>query len=136
MTKRFGVTCACLSFLFLGCHRSSGPPFRIPPEESKLKSPIDAIPAAVTQGDQTYHGSNCALCHGNHGNGRGYMSGASNLNCRNWEDPASLADYTDGDLFYIISKGKSRMPGYEGHFKPQEVWMMVAYIRALPKKAG
>jgi len=127
MAKGFCAACV-LCMVFAGC--SSTPPFKVPAEDATLKSPIETTPSAISEGDRIYHGSNCAVCHGRDGNGRGYMSGASNLNCRNWSDSKSLANYTDGELYYIIDKGRGRMPGYEGHFKSQEVWMMVEYIRA------
>lgn len=133
MAKGFSPACALLYLVFAGC-QVSAPPFKFPPETANLRSPMESTPSSISGGDRVYHGSNCAVCHGHDGNGRGYMSGASNFNCRNWKEPSSLANYTDGELYYIIGKGKGRMPGYEGHFHPQEVWMMVEYIRALAKK--
>jgi mono/diheme cytochrome c family protein len=40
----------------------------------------------------------------------------------------------DGELYYTIVKGRRKMcrrkmPGEEGHIKPEQIWHMVNYIR-------
>ena len=34
----------------------------------------------------------------------------------------------DGELDYTIVKGRHKMPGEEGHIKPEQIWHMVNYI--------
>jgi hypothetical protein len=34
----------------------------------------------------------------------------------------------DGELYYTIVKGRRKMPGEEGHIKPEQIWHMVDYI--------
>ena len=34
----------------------------------------------------------------------------------------------DGELDYTIVKGRHKMPGEEGHIKPEQIWNMVNYI--------
>jgi hypothetical protein len=45
-----------------------------------------------------------------------------------------LKDITDGELSYIITKGKGGMTGEEGRVKPEEVWNIVNYLRSLAPK--
>lgn len=34
----------------------------------------------------------------------------------------------DGELYYTTVKGRRKMPGEEGHIKPEQIWHMVNYI--------
>jgi hypothetical protein len=45
----------------------------------------------------------------------------------------SLKGFTDGDLFYILNKGKGKMPGYERKLDSQQSWLMIAFIHSLAK---
>jgi hypothetical protein len=45
-----------------------------------------------------------------------------------------LKDMTDGEMFYIIQKGKGDMTGEGDRQKPEGIWNMVNYIRSLSKK--
>jgi len=56
------------------------------------------------------------------------------LTMHDWHDPASLAGKTDGELFYIISKGKGKMMG-EGDRAPETMrWNLVNLVRSISKK--
>jgi hypothetical protein len=51
-----------------------------------------------------------------------------------WHDSASLAGKTDGELFYIITKGKGKMMG-EGNRAPETMrWNLVNFVRSFSKK--
>jgi hypothetical protein len=53
---------------------------------------------------------------------------------KDWRDPASLKDLSDGELFYIIQKGKAQMPSEGDRAKPDDIWNMVTVVRAFAKK--
>ena len=55
-----------------------------------------------------------------------------NMNTHDWRKPESLAHFTDGELSYLILKGKGRMPGYESRETPEQVWQIVNYMRSMP----
>ncbi len=57
-----------------------------------------------------------------------------NLKLRDYRDPAVLKDMTDGELFYIVSKGKGDMPGEGDRLSGTQRWHLVNFIRSLPKK--
>jgi mono/diheme cytochrome c family protein len=124
-----------LTWLFLaGCQAAAPQPeFKVPAEESSRENPVKMTAESVAAGDESYLKSDCAVCHGKSGNGKGFMSGASHYDCRDWRDPASLKGFTDGDLFYILNKGKGKMPGYERKLDSQQSWLMIAFIRSLAK---
>ncbi|MGD0963668.1 MAG: cytochrome c [Candidatus Acidiferrales bacterium] len=95
---------------------------------------MEATPAAVSQGRKLYASSDCAICHGKEGDGKGVLARDINMNTRNWHDPNSLAALTDGALFFTLARGKGRMPGYEKRETPDQIWQMVDYIRSLGGK--
>ena len=107
--------------------------FKIPPEEAQRQNPVKPTPDSVAEGKRLY-GFDCAMCHGKEGDGKGDLAESMGLKLRDYRDPAALKDMTDGELFYILSKGKGKMPGDEGRMKPEQRWHMVNYIRSLAKK--
>jgi mono/diheme cytochrome c family protein len=116
-----------------GCQEKPRSEFKVPPEEASRENPVKPTALSIAEGNRNYLKSDCAVCHAKNGNGKGFMSGASRYNCRDWRDPSSLKDFTDGELFYIINKGKGNMRGYERRMNSQEVWLMVDYIRSLTR---
>ena len=102
-------------------------------EDANIKNPVKASPASIAEGKQLY-GIDCAMCHGMQGDGKGDLAQEMKLTMHNWRDPAALRDFTDGELFQIISKGKGKMPGDEERMKPVQIWHMVNYIRSFAKK--
>ena len=65
----------------------------------------------------------CAVCHGADGKG-------GKMGTRDFHSP-EVAKETDAELTEIITKGKGKMPPYEGKLKDTEIKDLVAYIRAL-----
>ncbi len=109
-------------------------PTKIPDEAVKKVNPVKASAAGLAHAKKVF-GYNCAMCHGKNGDGQGDLAGDMKLKLKDWRDPASLKDMTDGELFYIISKGKGQMPAGEQQMKPDEIWTMVIYIRLFAEKA-
>ena len=131
-----------LAFLGLAGHsqeKKKGTPeappaeFKIPPEEAKRQNPVQPTPSSIADGKRLY-GFDCAMCHGREGDGKGDLAESMALKLRDYREPTALKDLTDGELFYIIAKGKGKMPGDEDRMKPDQIWHMVNYIRSLAKK--
>ena len=57
------------------------------------------------------------------------------MNLHNWRDPSVQAGFSDGELFYIMDKGKGtnrgKMPAYHDQETPKQIWHTIAYIRSL-----
>ncbi len=109
------------------------PEFKIPPEEAQRQNPVKPTPSSIAVGKRLY-GFDCAMCHGKEGDGKGDLAEPMGLKLRDYRDPAALKDMTDGQLFYILSKGKGKMPGNEDRMKPEQRWHIISYIRSLAKK--
>ncbi|MGO9088840.1 MAG: c-type cytochrome [Candidatus Sulfotelmatobacter sp.] len=71
----------------------------------------------------------CAMCHGADGKGSpvGLKMGAHDFTS------ADVQKQTDAQLTEIITKGKNKMPPYEGKLKDTEIKDIVAFIRTLKK---
>lgn len=107
--------------------------FAVPPDIAKEVNPIKPTPASIAGGKQAY-GYDCAMCHGADGSGKGDLAADMKLDLKDYRDAASLKDMTDGEIFYIIQKGKGDMTGEGDRQKPDGIWNMVNYIRSLAKK--
>lgn len=97
----------------------------------------DGIPFPVTasfmaRGKERYE-INCAVCHGEAGQGNGITSqyglaGAANYNTDR------LREMPDGYLYNVVVHGKGNMLGLP-HIQLEDRWAIVAYMRAL-QRAG
>lgn len=104
----------------------------IPPEAVQMANPVKPTSDSLAQGKK-YYGYDCAMCHGETGDGKGEVAVSEKMNLKNWTDPSSLKGKTDGELFYIIKNGKGQMPPEGDRVKANELWNMVNYIRSLSK---
>jgi mono/diheme cytochrome c family protein len=107
--------------------------FKIPPEDSKKTNPLKNDASAIADGKKLYS-SQCYLCHGKYGDGKGELAQDMKLMLRDYHDPAALKGMTDGDLFYILSKGKGDMPSQDDRLTEAQRWHLIVYIRSLAGK--
>ena len=108
---------------------------KIPPEEAKRTNPIKATPESLAESRRLY-GYDCAMCHGKSGDGKGDLAADMKLTLLDWRDPATLTGMTDGEIFYVIKKGKGKMTGEEDRLKETQVWGLVNVVRSFAKKAA
>jgi mono/diheme cytochrome c family protein len=113
----------------------AGGEWKIPPEAAKQVNPVKPTQAGLAHAKKFY-GFDCAMCHGTNGDGKGDLADEMKLSLKDWRDPASLKDMTDGELNYIITKGKGKMPAGADQMKPDEIWNMVSYIRSFAEKSA
>lgn len=126
-----------LPALFLGLiallQEGSSPPagdFKVPPDIAAKTNPVKPTPEGLAHARKLYR-FDCAMCHGATGDGKGDIAGDMKL--KDYRDPAALKDLTDGELFYIIDKGKGQMPGEGDRAKPEDIWNMVTLVRSFSK---
>lgn len=103
------------------------------PPAPKLLNPVKPTPYSLALGKKVFT-SDCAMCHGKEGAGAGELAVTMKLNLRDYRDPASLKDMTDGEIYSIIASGKGQMTGEAGRMKPGQIWNVVNYVRSLSKK--
>lgn len=107
----------------------------IPPEETKRENPIKPTEASLAEGKKLY-GYQCAMCHGEKGDGKSELGETMKLKMKDYTDPAALKEMTDGTLYYIIEKGKGQMPSQEGRMSAHQKWNLINYIRSCAKKSS
>jgi mono/diheme cytochrome c family protein len=106
------------------------------PEDAAKKNPHAPTPEGLAEARKLY-GYDCAMCHGKDGDGKGDLAAEMKLELRDWRDPSSLEKMTDGELFFIISKGKGKMIGGEGDRSSEKVrWNLVSLVRSFGKKGA
>jgi len=81
--------------------------------------------SAVAQDAATTYKAKCAMCHG--ADGKGCKMGTRDF------ASAEVKAETDAQLTDIITKGKGKMPSYDGKLKAEDIKGLVAYIRGLAK---
>ena len=80
------------------------------------------------------YGYDCAMCHGDNGNGKGDLSKELKLTTKDFTDPAVMSAMSDGEMFWVIQNGIGKMPGEGDRLKTDDVWNMVVYLRSFAKK--
>jgi mono/diheme cytochrome c family protein len=101
-----------------------------PPQDAAAKT----TPASRERAKKLYT-QDCAMCHGDNGNGKTDIATSMQLTLLDWTDPKSLTGKPDQELFDTIRKGKGdKMPPEDaGRAKDEEVWALIAHIRNFSK---
>ncbi|MGC2195311.1 MAG: cytochrome c [Terriglobales bacterium] len=144
MGKTLAIFTAMLLIAFLVAAQETPPPpkssantpyYAVPVEATRQENPVKSTPESLARGKKQY-GYDCVMCHGKAGDGKGDVATDMNLKMHDETDPATLKDRTDGELFYIIKKGKDQMPPEGDRVKDETIWDMVNYVRSMAKKAA
>lgn len=107
--------------------------YKISAEDAAKVNPVKSTPEGLGAARKVF-GYDCAMCHGEKGDGKGEVVESMKLTMHDWREPATLAGKTDGELFYIITKGKGKMMA-EGDRVPEKLrWNLVNLVRALAAK--
>jgi mono/diheme cytochrome c family protein len=103
-------------------------------EDKARKNPVKFTEVSVERGKKVYQ-TQCALCHGTKGDGKGEMVEDMKINPPDFTKAETLKDRTDGELFAIIGAGKDPMPGQGGRMTDLHRWNLVNYLRSISGKA-
>lgn len=104
------------------------------PEQAAKKNPVTPTPEGLADA-RKFFGYSCAMCHGKTGDGKGDLAVEMKLELHDWRDASSIEKMTDGELFWLISNGKGKMPS-EGDRSPEKQrWNLVNLVRSFAKKA-
>jgi mono/diheme cytochrome c family protein len=107
-----------------------------PPKELEKKiaaprfSNVPAVRKAAKDGRQIYL-ARCSVCHSSDGSGRGTIG--RSMRIPSLISPQVLGQ-SDEALANIISTGIGKMPPYKKKCSPQEIQLLVAFIRELEKR--
>ena len=99
-----------------------------PPPPADLDSPVRIAAGAA------YYGQVCAHCHGGPGLGQNPVVLSMHPRPQYLATDLPLAKYTAPELFRIVKAGAkySAMPSWPADRRDDEIWQLVAFLRALP----
>jgi mono/diheme cytochrome c family protein len=116
----------------LAAQQAGGPYAAIPADAAKQGDPVKPSPESLERAKKWWK-LDCAMCHGDNGDGKGSLAADMKLKIADFTDPATLKDHTDGEIFYVIKKGHQDMPPEGDRVKVEENWDLVNYVRSLSK---
>ncbi len=111
---------------------------KAPEEFLSRTNPLPASAGTINAGKtlflKTAQPVACAMCHGEQGDGKGFMGTALVPPPRNFTCGMMMTDIPDGQLFWIIKNGSpgTGMMAFSG-LPDDQVWQLVHYIRSLAK---
>ena len=108
-------------------------PATISDEDKARKNPVKFTENSVARGKKIYI-TQCALCHGDKGDGKGELASDMKLTMPDFTKPDTLKDRTDGEIFTIIGTGQDPMPPQAGRMTDERRWNLVNYLRAVSGK--
>ena len=101
----------------------------------KKENPVKSSPEVLAAAKKIF-GYDCAMCHGDNGNGKGELVESMSLKMKDWHDSSVLTGLSDGDIYELIVKGKDKMVGEGDRLAPAKVWGLVHYVRTFQKKSS
>jgi mono/diheme cytochrome c family protein len=87
------------------------------------------VPANAQDAGATFK-AKCVLCHG--ADGKGDTVVGKKMGVLAFGSP-EVQKESDSDLAQIMTKGKNKMPSFDGKLKPEDIKSLVAYVRQLGK---
>ena len=102
-------------------------------EDVARKNPVRLTQRSVERGKKTF-ASQCSMCHGETGDGKGEMVADMKINPPDFTKPDTLKQRTDGEWFAIIGQGSESMQGQGSRMKDRQKWDLVNTLRSLGGK--
>lgn len=88
-------------------------------------------PAKSQETGESLFKAKCAMCHGPDGAGKTMMGEKLKIPDLHSE---AVQKKSDDDLVQIVTKGKDKMPAYDGKLSKEQIAKLVAYVRDMAKK--
>jgi mono/diheme cytochrome c family protein len=133
MLKPFLLFSATILFAITTLPALGGTPQASAPGSGAGGNPVKPTADSRAKAKSLYQ-IDCAMCHGDNGNGKTDLATSMGLTLEDWSDAKTLAGKSDKDLFDTIRKGKDKMPPeIEGRAKDDMVWNLIIYIRSFGK---
>jgi mono/diheme cytochrome c family protein len=111
---------------------------KAPDDFYSRKNPMTPATTDSRAGELIYGGdipgTNCAVCHGRKGNGKGVLAKDYDPPPRNFQCSGTINGVPDGQLFWVIRFGSpnTQMPDHP-KLSDEQVWQLVTFIRQLAR---
>jgi cytochrome c6 len=92
---------------------------------------VCAGPSQAQSAGETLFKAKCAMCHGP--DGKGEVPMGKKLSARDLGS-TEVQSQSDAQLTEVLTKGKNKMPAYDGKLSKEQIAQLVAYIREFAKK--
>jgi mono/diheme cytochrome c family protein len=96
------------------------------------RNPVPVDEAVLARGRERYT-IYCQPCHDARGDGRGVLFQRGNIPTTDYHNERVL-NYTDGQIFDVITNGAGLMAGYKWPIPPADRWAIVAHVRELQRE--
>jgi len=108
-------------------------PFTITKQEDAaiLANPLPRTESVLKKGQKNFN-TYCSVCHGALGNGVPSLTAAYGAKPANLASD-SIRQLPDGEIYYVIMRGKNAMPSYAADLSEDERWSVVNYVRVLQR---
>jgi len=100
-------------------------------DAAAVGNPLPRTAKVLGQGRQVFM-DYCSVCHGILGDGRPTLTAAYEANPTNLLSK-SIVDLADGNMYYVLMKGKNSMPAYAADLSQDERWAVLHYVRVLQR---
>lgn len=121
-------------FLLAMAPQDAPPANTIPADAAAVVNPVHATAESQAHAKSTFS-IDCAMCHGERGDGKGDVVADMKLTMKDWTaSPSVLDGMKDGEIFYTIKNGRGKMPPEGDRAKDEDLWNLVIYLRSLPRK--
>lgn len=103
-----------------------------------ITNPFPITAKGLAKGKELYV-INCAICHGEKGDGNGWLVDEANLNAKYPAQPRNFLDdewtaKSNGAYYHSIMYGKGVMGSYADKLSYEERWQVIHYVRSLQAK--
>ncbi len=100
-----------------------------------LRNPYAGDAKVMARGEQVYH-TNCFVCHGAAGDGKGPVAQPGKVVGVPAINGAPTAARSDGYIYGVIVAGRGLMPPYGSRVTEADRWAIVEYVRHLQAQNG
>lgn len=97
-----------------------------------LVNPLPRTSDVLARGQKVYM-TFCVVCHGEKGDGQGYMVPKFPQPPQLFSD--KVTNWPDGRIFHVITRGQNLMPSYASQILPEDRWAVIHYVRVLQRAA-
>ena len=127
-----GVALGMAAALFLLNPKTYSRDEKVPKDVATKKNPVASSDAVLAKAKTAYE-ENCLMCHGETGKGDGPMASMLKEKPPDISDPKTLGELSDGEIFWMITKGDKAagMPPFETKFSEEERWGLVHLMRSM-----
>jgi mono/diheme cytochrome c family protein len=96
-----------------------------------LTNPLARDAQTLALGKQKFT-ERCTVCHGALADGNGSLTAAYGAAPANLQS-SQFREYSDGQMYWVISNGKNAMPSHAADLNEDQRWAVVHYVRALQR---